>query len=376
MKIPAPAALRPRRQAGARAPAPERRDQEHEGDQEERALDDEPGAEEQEGEQLVGRVGVDELRQQGEEEDRDLGIEDVGQQRLGGRGARGPGSAARSVAAAAPGSPGATRSRAACRSRARRRYAAPAHLTSANAVADAASSAARPNAATSVWTTQPAMTPSAAARPPATPWRSVRVSVEHHVDARRRVDDEDRRREHAERMGAEHRRRSADRRVGASGRAGGQPPRSSRPPAPSPRRRRCRAPRRPSSCRASCSAPSSVTTMRAPLAPIGWPSATAPPWTLTISCAQLELVHRRHRHRGERLVDFPEVDVLGGPAGLLQHLLDRADRRGREPVRRLRVHAVADDARDRLDAERVRASTRASAPARRRRRRCSTRSRR
>ena len=30
--------------------------------------------------------------------------------------------------------------------------------------------------------------------------------------------------------------------------------------------------------------------MRAPLAPIGWPSATAPPWTLTISCASLNSV--------------------------------------------------------------------------------------
>ena len=35
------------------------------------------------------------------------------------------------------------------------------------------------------------------------------------------------------------------------------------------------------------SAPSSVTTMRAPLAPIGWPSAQAPPCTLTISCGNL-----------------------------------------------------------------------------------------
>ncbi len=44
-------------------------------------------------------------------------------------------------------------------------------------MADAASSAASPNAATSVWTTQPATMPSAAAMPPATPWRSVCASV-------------------------------------------------------------------------------------------------------------------------------------------------------------------------------------------------------
>ncbi len=42
-----------------------------------------------------------------------------------------------------------------------------------NAVADAASSAARPKAATSVWTTQPASAPEAAARPAAMPRRSV-----------------------------------------------------------------------------------------------------------------------------------------------------------------------------------------------------------
>ena len=34
------------------------------------------------------------------------------------------------------------------------------------------------------------------------------------------------------------------------------------------------------------SAPISVTTMRAPDAPIGWPSAQAPPWTLTFSCGK------------------------------------------------------------------------------------------
>ena len=32
------------------------------------------------------------------------------------------------------------------------------------------------------------------------------------------------------------------------------------------------------------SAPISVTRMRAPEAPIGWPSAQAPPFTLTLSC--------------------------------------------------------------------------------------------
>src|SRR5580765_23674 len=66
----------------AGAPAPKRRDEEDEGDHEEGALDDEPRAEEEERHQLVGRAGVDELRQQGEEEDRDLRVEDVGEKTL------------------------------------------------------------------------------------------------------------------------------------------------------------------------------------------------------------------------------------------------------------------------------------------------------
>ena len=36
--------------------------------------------------------------------------------------------------------------------------------------------------------------------------------------------------------------------------------------------------------RGASSAPSRVARMRAPLAPIGWPSAVAPPWTLILSC--------------------------------------------------------------------------------------------
>ena len=62
-------------------------------------------------------------------------------------------------------------------------------------------------------------------------------------------------------------------------------------------------------------------------------------------------------HR-ERFVDLEQVDVGDFPAGLLQHLLDRADRRGREPFRLLRMRGVRDDARERL---RVRASLASSA---------------
>ena len=56
------------------------------------------------------------------------------------------------------------------------------------------------------------------------------------------------------------------------------------PPPPSLRRRRCTGSRR-RACTPFClSALISVTRMRVPLAPIGWPSAVAPPWTLILSC--------------------------------------------------------------------------------------------
>jgi hypothetical protein len=79
-------------------------------------------------------------------------------------------------------------------------------------------------------------------------------------------------------------------------------------------------------------------------------------------------VHGGHRHRREGFVDLEQVDVLGGPAGLLEQLLQRADRRGGEQVRLLRVGGVADDLGDRRQAQLPWRSIRASSPARRRRR--------
>ena len=61
------------------------------------------------------------------------------------------------------------------------------------------------------------------------------------------------------------------------------------------------------------------------------------------------LLHRRHRHDRERLVDLEEVDVLRRPAGLPVQLLDRADRRRREEPRLLRVRRVRDDHRERRE---------------------------
>ena len=141
--------------------------------------------------------------------------------------------------------------------------------------------------------------------------------------------------------------------------------RRSRPPSPSPRRRRCRARPCRASDRARSSACSRVTMTRAPEAPIGWPSAQAPPLTLTLSCGEAEIAHRRHGDDGEGLVDLEQVDVVERPAGLRQQLPDRADRRGGEPGRRLRVGGVADDARPAASGPRARRRSGASAPARR-----------
>ena len=57
------------------------------------------------------------------------------------------------------------------------RYAAPSHLIAVNASAEAASRAARPSAAASVWMTHPLLIPNAAASPARTPPCSVRESV-------------------------------------------------------------------------------------------------------------------------------------------------------------------------------------------------------
>ena len=55
--------------------------------------------------------------------------------------------------------------------------------------------------------------------------------------------------------------------------------------------------------RRGCRALIRVTTMRAPVAPSGWPSATAPPWRLTFSWREVEQTRRPQRHGGEGLVD-------------------------------------------------------------------------
>ena len=62
-----------------------------------------------------------------------------------------------------------------------------------------------------------------------------------------------------------------------------QPARRTAPPGPAPRRRTASRAGRPSRRRSSCR---SETTSRAPLIPSGWPSAIAPPFTLTRSSSR------------------------------------------------------------------------------------------
>ena len=87
--------------------------------------------------------------------------------------------------------------------------------------------------------------------------------------------------------------------------------------------------------------------MRAPEAPIGWPSAQAPPLTLTFSWGKPEVAHRRHGDDGEGLVDLEQVDGILAPSSLLEQLLQRADWRGGEILRRGGVGRMRDDSRKR-----------------------------
>ena len=99
-----------------------------------------------------------------------------------------------------------------------------------------------------------------------------------------------------------------------------------------------------------CKAWSSVTTIRAPVAPIGWPSAIAPPLTLTSPQSQPSVLPFASDLRRERLVHLEQVVVVQGRAGLLQQLLDRQDRRVEQPERIARRRGVRHDARHRRQA--------------------------
>ena len=121
------------------------------------------------------------------------------------------------------------------------------------------------------------------------------------------------------------------------------------------------------------SSSSSVSSRRVPLAPSGWPSAIAPPFTLTLSrSSPSSFSHARYCAANASLISI-EIDVGQREPRLLEHLADRghrphahqrrldADRRPRhQPAERLQPVA-ADGV----------APTRGRAP--RRRRRCRSR---
>ena len=140
------------------------------------------------------------------------------------------------------------------------------------------------------------------------------------------------------------------------------------PPSRWPRRRRCRGRRRRACRRGLSSAASRVARMRAPEAPIGWPSAQAPPLTLSLSCGMPRSRWRDHGDHGEGLVDLEQVDVGRRSSRPCSSTLDgrhrgggelgRARGRGRRGRRRGRRSACR-ASRRRLAA---RVITRAAAP--------------
>ena len=56
-----------------------------------------------------------------------------------------------------------------------------------------------------------------------------------------------------------------------------------------------------------------------------------------------QFAHRRHRHHGKGFVDFKQIDLVQRPAGLVQQLVQRADRGGGEPLRFLRMGGMGND---------------------------------
>ena len=106
---------------------------------------------------------------------------------------------------------------------------------------------------------------------------------------------------------------------------------------------------------------------RAPLAPIGWPSATAPPLTLTFARSMPSCWSTATQLHRERFVDLEEVNVFELPADLLRHAPDGFHRRHQQVLRRQAARGLSDDARERLETELRRARSLTSRPARRRR---------
>ena len=71
---------------------------------------------------------------------------------------------------------------------------------------------------------------------------------------------------------------------------------------------------------------SSVTMMRAPVQPIGWPSAIAPPLTFSFSERNRLVAQHREHLRRERLVQLDEIEVVQRQTGALEQLPHRRHR--------------------------------------------------
>ena len=112
----------------------------------------------------------------------------------------------------------------------------------------------------------------------------------------------------------------------------------------------------------------SVPVMRAPVMPNGWPTAIAPPFTLSFSIGMPRSPVGRDDLRRERLVDLDQVDVVDGHAGPRERLPGRLDRAEAHDLRRQRGDAGGDDPGQRRDARARGPSRRSSRPPRRRRR--------
>ncbi len=89
--------------------------------------------------------------------------------------------------------------------------------------------------------------------------------------------------------------------------------------------------------------------IRPPLAPIGCPSATAPPLTFAVSGSAPSICTRVERNRREGLVHLDPLDVADRLARLLERLRARIRRRAREPRELVGHVALRHDRRQRLE---------------------------
>ena len=129
---------------------------------------------------------------------------------------------------------------------------------------------------------------------------------------------------------------------------------SVRRPAPRPCRRRCTARRGPRFASRFCISCSSVTRMRQPEAPIGWPSAIAPPLTLTLFVSQpISWLTAQACAANASLISIRSRSFGFQPARARQRL--RRRHRAHAHVRRIDARPRRSlDARERLQAELLR----------------------